>query len=161
MPCKTLAVLAAALTALCAGALCAADAMTVCVQELQVRERPSFLGRIVATAPYGTRVTPGVQQGPWMQVQLPDGACGWVHASALTKRKIKLSAGDKNVSQTADAGELALAGKGFNQQVEGELRAKNPDLDFTWVDRMEAMKATPEQILEFLQKGGLSPAGGL
>ena len=51
-------------------------------------------------------------------------------------------------------------GKGFNQQVESEFRAKNPNLDFTWVDKMETYVVSEEEMKQFLEKGGLSPEGG-
>ena len=84
-----------------------------------------------------------------------------MHSSALTSKKIELKAGAQDVQASVSSNELALAGKGFNQQVEGQFKAKNPDIDFTWIDRMETFAVTEEQMQQFLQTGGLSPQGGL
>ena len=92
---------------------------------------------------------------------LSEGAAeGWIHASALTPKKIVLRAGAEDVEAAASSDELALAGKGFNQQVESEFRAKNPNLDFTWIDEMETYVVSENEMKQFLKEGELSPEGG-
>lgn len=54
---------------------------------------------------------------------------------------------------------MALAGKGFNEQVEREYR-KQTDLDYTWVDRMAQITVTEEQMERFLREGKLGEFGG-
>jgi hypothetical protein len=71
-----------------------------------------------------------------------------------------LKSGASNVQAAADSDELALAGKGFNKQVEGAFRSKNPHMDFTWVDKMEAMEVSQEEIQRFLEDGELLKQGG-
>ena len=66
-----------------------------------------------------------------------------------------------DVAQAASSDELALAGKGFSKQVEGEFKTKNPQLDYTWVNRMEQMVISQEQIEQFLKDGKLAPEGGI
>jgi len=84
-----------------------------------------------------------------------------VHASALTTKKIALRSGASDVGQAATDDEVALAGKGFNKQVEGEFRLKNQDIDFTWIDKMEAIVISPIEMQRFLSEGNLFPEGGL
>ena len=135
--------------------------MSVQVKAGQLRAAPSFLGKIVATVSYGDQVEVREEKGAWSRVGLPAGGSeGWIHTSALTQKKIVLKAGASDVSQTASSEEIALAGKGFNEQVEGEFKTKNPNLDFTWVDRMETFVVTQEQMQRVLKNGEVSPKGG-
>ncbi len=135
--------------------------MSVQVKKGQIRLTPSFLGRIVALLSYGDRVYVLEQKGSWTKVGLSKGISdGWIHSSALTRKKIILKAGAQDVQTAASSDELALAGKGFNQQVESEFRAKNPNLDFTWVDRMEKFVVSEKQMKKFLKKGEVFPKGG-
>ena len=102
------------------------------------------------------------QQGAWLKVGLPGLKTeGWMHASALTSKKIVLQAGEQAVGQGASSDELALAGKGFNQQVENTFRAQNPNLDFSWIDRMEKIVVSQSEMETFLREGGVTPEGGL
>ena len=96
----------------------------------------------------------------WLRVAMPgSGISGWMHVSALTRKEIVLTAGADDVRQAATSDDLALAGKGFNQQVEAEFRAKNRHVDFTWIDQMEQYAVSQAQINRFIQYGGLKPAG--
>lgn len=136
-------------------------AMSVQVKQGQVRATPSFLGKIVATLAYGDRVETLEDKDGWIKVAPPGSKTpGWMHSSALTEKRIVLKAGRKEAEAAASGGELALAGKGFNADVEAEFKKKHKDVDFTWIDRMQAMKVPPEKISAFLQEGGLAPAQG-
>ena len=138
----------------------AAKVMSVQVRNGQVRATPSFLGQVVAPVNYGDQVDIVLQQGPWMQVKTLGGKTGWIHQSALSAKKIVMNAGDQDVKTGASGDELALAGKGFNSDVEAAFKKENKSIDFTWVDKMEKMKADPEEITEFLKEGAVAPAEG-
>lgn len=137
----------------------AAKEMSVQVRTGQLRERPSFLGKVVAEVQYGDRVTVDQAQGPWMQVTVASQS-GWIHESALTKSKIRLGSGDTAAPTAASSEELALAGKGFNADVEAEFKAQHKDIDFTWVDRMEGMGLSMDRLVAFLKEGGVKPLEG-
>lgn len=137
-----------------ATALHAAE-MSVQIQAGQLRETPSFLGKVVATVSYADRVVIITKQSPWMQVSSPSGTKGWIHESALTRDKIVLKAGADDVQRTASGEEIALAGKGFNSQVEADFKDKNKEIDFTWIDRMEKFKVEQSEMNVFLKEGGL------
>lgn len=132
--------------------------MRVTVKETQVRAAPTYMGKILATLPYDAPVSVLTEQSGWARVKLPSGE-GWVHLSALTMKKVSLQSGSQTVGTGASSGEVALAGKGFNQQVE-ERYKEEKDLDYTWVDRMAGYTVTPEQALAFLQAGGLDTSLG-
>jgi uncharacterized protein YgiM (DUF1202 family) len=150
-----------ALLLLAAGALAAGPiAMSVQVKNTQVREQPSFLAKVLSSLNYGDRLQVVEQQGDWSKVSAPGGQAGWVHTSALTKKKIALQAGSQNAQTAASGEELALAGKGFNSDVEADFKAKNRNIDFTWVDKMEKIKILPGPMQQFLKEGGIQPLEG-
>ncbi len=156
----------AVLLVLASAAAFAADAaqMSVTVQETKVRATPSALGKIVGSLSYGDRVTildqPAGAPKTWRKVSSAEkGIQGWVSLSALTDKAVKLQAGSENVQGGASSGEVALAGKGFNEEVEKQYKSEG-HLDYTWVDRMAAYNPTDEQVAAFLKDGGLSTQGG-
>jgi SH3-like domain-containing protein len=134
--------------------------MSVQVKNGQVLGTPSFLGKVVTHVNYGDRIQVLEQQGDWSKVTAPDGQSGWMHNSSLTKKKIAMSAGSQNAQTAASGDELALAGKGFNSDVEADFKAKNRNVDFTWVDKMEKIKVQPDSMQQFLKDGGIQPAEG-
>ena len=48
---------------------------------------------------------------------------GWIHQSALTSKQIVMNSGAA-VSSSANSQEIALAGKGFNEDVERQYGAE-------------------------------------
>lgn len=143
----------------------AADAkyMTVAVQKTQVRATLGYLGAIVGLLSYGDRVTvlaqPSGAPKDWLYVLGPDAKLkGWVNASALTAKKVELSSKSGSVQKSASSGDVALAGKGFNSDVEAEYRSEG-GLDYTWVDRMESFVVPSTTVIEFMEEGGLTAGG--
>ena len=137
-----------------------AETLRVQVQNGQIRETPSFLGHVVATVPYGQAVEASEAQGGWRQVRTTDGKAGWLHASALTAKRLQAQGGGAAVGTGASGDEMALAGKGFNADVEARFKSEHAGIDFTWVDKMSKMNASAEQIARFAQAGGLKRNGG-
>jgi hypothetical protein len=130
--------------------------MSVQVKNAQVRATPSFLGRVQAEVSYAQQVLVQEDQGAWLKVSVPGkGVEGWLHGSALTAKRIVLQAGAEDVQLSASSGEIALAGKGFNEQVEKEFRARNTDVDFTWIDRLETRRPNAARIEQFAKQGNL------
>jgi hypothetical protein len=135
--------------------------MSVEVQEAQLRAKPNFMGKIVMILAYGDRVAVLEEQAGWMRVSLErdSNVTGWIHASALTKKKIELKAGTE-VAQVSDS-EVVIAGKGFTSQVEQEFKLANQNLDYTWIDKMEKeFVVSQNAIQKFLKAGGLASEGG-
>lgn len=129
--------------------------MSVQVKSGQVRATPSYLGKVTGDLAYGDQVTILKEQGEWRQVQTKAGQTGWVHVSALSKKKIVLSSGNTTAQTSTSGDELALAGKGFNSDVEAQFKAQNKDIDFTWIDKMEKIKVDTQESVTFLKEGGL------
>lgn len=154
---KSVLMAAAAVAALAGVAL--AERLNVQVQDGQVRATPSFLGAVIAKLPYGAPVEAQPEQNGWVQVQTAAGQSGWMHKSSLTTKKVALAAGGAGASG-ASSDELALAGKGFNSDVEQEFRRQNPNVSFATVDRMTKIVITPQEMLQFLAAGGVQPPTG-
>lgn len=135
--------------------------MSVQVKKGEIRSTPSFLGAIVARVSYGDRVYIRGEKGPWFKVSIPGRINeGWMHSSALTVKRIAFNAGAADVRTSASSNELALAGKGFNKQVENEFKEKNPKVNYAWIDRMEKFVVSEKEIKRFLKEGKLFPKGG-
>jgi uncharacterized protein YgiM (DUF1202 family) len=146
---------------ICLAAMAASVRMNVQVQAGQVRATASFLGKLVVTLPYGSSVEVLKQTGDWMQVKTAQGKTGWMHKSALTAKAVAMGAGNTTAKAGASSDELALAGKGFNSDVEREFKAKNKNLNFAAVDRMEKIKIPAADLQGFLASGGVkAPQGG-
>jgi len=55
---------------------------------------------------------------------------------------------------------LALAGKGFNSDVEAQFKKTHKDIDFSVVDKMEKIKISSSEMQAFLKDGDVAPKGG-
>ncbi|HPC19463.1 MAG TPA: SH3 domain-containing protein [Kiritimatiellia bacterium] len=134
----------------------AAREMSVQVREGQLRNRASFLGTVTGTVAYGDRVTVNQTQAGWCEVASAAGVSGWIHESALTPKRVVMSAAAGDVRSGASGEEIALAGKGFNKEVEAEYKSQNKNLDYTWIDWMGRQIVPEAQIVQFLKQGGLA-----
>ena len=135
--------------------------MSIQVKNGDVRSSPSFMGKIVDQLKYGDQVAVQNVKGSWYFIDRPEGSTdGWMHSSALSVKKIVLNPGASDAEQAASSDEITLAGKGFNQQVENDFKSKNPQVDFAWINKMEKMTVSQNQIQAFIKEGQLSPKGG-
>jgi len=156
---KSLA-LAVFLALACAAlAYAAAKTMSVAIRDAQLRETPSFLGKIVGPAPYAQQVEIVEEKGDWDKVAAPGGSTGWLHVSALSDKKLALASGAGDASQAVSGKEMALAGKGFNAQVEAEYR-RGHGAGYEWIDKMGKVAYPPEALMAFLAQGEIYPREG-
>lgn len=132
--------------------------MSVRVRKAEIRSSPSFLSKIVHAVRYGDRLRTYPEKDSWVQVDF-EKKRGWMHISALTKKEILLNPDAKEAKRAAVDDELALAGKGFNKQVEAKYRERHRNLSFEWVDKAETYKVSDLEIREFLEKGDLQAGG--
>jgi hypothetical protein len=140
--------------------LLAAETLVVKVQSTNLRKSPKFYAPSLLTLRAGDKIEQIASQEGWLQVRTSGGATGWVHSSAVVVQKFDLLAMDKSMKTQATASEVALAGKGFNKQVEESYRAKHGDVSFVWVDRMLQVKIPPAQVEEFMRQGKLGEFRG-
>lgn len=130
--------------------------MTVQVREGQLRATPSHFGKITAKIFYGDGVTVLEEKGDWKRVSVADGkGQGWLHGRALTSKRTILKAGRSQAGTSVSQDEIALAGKGFSEEVEKEYRKNNANLDYAWINRMETIRISPRQMENFVEDGRL------
>ena len=126
--------------------------LSVQVKQAQLRSTPFFWGGVKAVLAYGDKVELIEDRGAWKMVAIRKSK-GWMHMSALTTNRIVLQAGNVDVKTGATSSELAIGGKGFNAKVEADFKRKNQDIDFTKVDKMEALAIKSAQMQAFLKQG--------
>ena len=137
------------------------ETMSIQVREGELRAQPSFLGAIVARTEYGDRVKVLATQGAWKKVEdMKTHGAGWIHSSALSPKRIVLAAGERDAEAAASSGELALAGKGFNSDVEEKFQSRNKNVDYRWVDNMETFEVSYGEVRDFLKRGDVGPRQG-
>lgn len=137
-----------------------AETLIVKVQTTYVRKEPKFYSPPVATLKAGESVTQISSQAGWFRVKTSKGVEGWIHSQAVQSGKLNIAAMDKSLKTSATADEVALAGKGFNKQVEDEYKSRNKGMNFGDVDRMLKIMVTPDELRRFLMDGKLAEFGG-
>jgi SH3-like domain-containing protein len=136
---------------LCAGPLVfsqvAGSQRYVAVQNAVLKNSTGFFAKSLANLPLGTEVTVILENGKWTQVRAGN-QNGWVASTSLSVRKVVAS------NSTVTANDVALAGKGFNEETEMEY--KKNGLDYSMVDSMERITILSDDLLRFITEGRLS-----
>jgi hypothetical protein len=135
------------------------DTVAISVREAEVRAGAGFLSPISGRLGYGTSVNVLSVNGDWVQIEARDeGVSGWLHSvSVLPPREMKLT-GDA-IGQGASTEEIALAGRGFSEQIENEYKEQK-QLDFDAVDEMEQLVLPIEELGAFLEQIDATIDGG-
>jgi uncharacterized protein YgiM (DUF1202 family) len=129
--------------------------MNVQVREVIVRSKPNYLSTKVGKVYYGDQVNVVGKEGNWCNIDSPG---GWIPKNVVTKLKVKVNPDEKySKGTTMRHDEVALAGKGFNPQVEAEFKKKNRNLatGFARVDQIERYSATENELKNFRRVGKL------
>lgn len=133
----------------------AAETAQVITRENAIRSDARFFAPVKTTVRYNDTVTILAKKGDWVQVRFK-GTEGYLHKSALKGKSFGLgSLGSSNAGK-ASSDEVALAGKGFNPQVEASYRKGHPEVDFTVVDKVEKTQVTDRELEKFITTGGLN-----
>lgn len=125
----------------------------ISVRETIIREKPSFLGEVITKLPYGYEVTVLDTYGAWSSILLPEDKIGWLHTASISSEKIELTRSSREIGNTSSS-EVALAGKGFNKEVEEQYINQN-SMDYSWIDYMETLEVDIESLIEFTNEEGL------
>lgn len=137
--------------------LAQADTATVSVKESAIRASCKFSAPVKTSVYYGNVLEIISEEGDWFRVRFK-GTEGCIHKSAIAKDPFFSRITNKlpfNKKSTAE-GEVALAGKGFNPEVEAAYKNKNPRLNFQAVDNVEKYKVSRSSLKEFLENGKLN-----
>jgi uncharacterized protein YgiM (DUF1202 family) len=147
---------------LCMAALftCAAAAQVrvgqtlyVTARSLPLKSGTGFFARTLGTLVYGDAVTVLQINGKWAQVEFRGRTTisGWTAQTNLTAKRIVAAAG----TGSASSREVAMAGKGFNEEVENAYR-ETSQADYNAVDAVETNRVSDDDLLSFISEGRLS-----
>ena len=119
----------------------------VAVKTTPLKSSTGFFGQDLRTLNQGDEVTLIRDDGKWAEVRAGSQS-GWVSSGSLSSRRVAAS------GAAITASEVALAGKGFSQEIEIEYRKSG--LDFSLVDSMERINVGGNELLNFVSEGRLA-----
>jgi len=129
------------------------ETVSISVRSAQLRESPSHLGQVKADLEYTEQVEVLEVRGGFYRVSSSAGE-GWLHKSAISEKEIVLAEDSEDAKRAANNDEVALAGRGFNEEVEEQYK-REEGLEFEGVDRMESREYSEEELRAFIQDGQL------
>lgn len=144
---------------LCAAALFAVqngETVYVAVKKAAIKSGTGNFDKVVAQASYGDELVVDKASNKFHRVHKASdpSITGWIPATSVTTKKIVTSS--KKVTASAD--EIALAGKGFSEQIEDGYKTSNKKLDYASVDKLESFRITDSSLKTFLEDGDLNGA---
>lgn len=143
-----------------AAAVAAAKTLSVQTTSPSLRNSPSNLASEVTRLKLRDQLTLVEDRGDWKQVTTADGKSGWVHKSAVTESAVSMNSGDKDLTGGVTAEESAQASKGFSPEIENEYKKQHKELDFAFLDKMEKIKVSADEMRAFLKQGRLEAGKG-
>ena len=128
----------------------------VAIDPAPLKAKPTASAKKTGTIEYASAVIVLKEEKSWVYVCLESDKSveGWLPATALTSKKIKA----KGNSASANADEIALAGKGFNSTIEAVIEDQY-EVDFSVVDYIETLGAEPQEVVAFAKEGELNDGG--
>lgn len=131
-----------------------AETITVITKENAIREYPRFFAPVKAFVKYGDLLSVLNKEKDWYKVKFKN-ISGYIHNTAVEERSISIQ-GKYPISTTTSEGEITLAGKGFNPQVERAYKNKYPQMRYDLVDKIEKYDVSERELMSFIKAGGLS-----
>jgi len=125
----------------------------VSVRSLPLKSGTGWFARTNGTLEYGAQVTVLQVSGNSVEVRSTanPSITGWSASANFSTRQVV-----SGTSSTATAREVALAGKGFNAEVEQSYRGGHQELNYAGVDEVERITVNENELLRFLEEGRLS-----
>ncbi|GHV10808.1 hypothetical protein FACS189491_00960 [Spirochaetia bacterium] len=120
---------------------------------VQLKSSTGFFAKTNGTLAYGDVVTVLQVKGKWVEVRSNSRSAltGWTQSANLSAKRVLASSG----TGSASASEIAMAGKGFSEEVENAYKAEGKDLNYGAVDATEAIKVTEQDLYNFITEGHL------
>jgi len=140
------------ITGLASAQISRGGTLYVAVKTVALKSSTGFFASNRGTLNYGDRVTVLQVNGRYVEVRSASNSTltGWTASANLTTRQVV-----SGNTSTASAREVALAGKGFNQDVENSYRSRG-NLNYADVNRVEAITVSENVLRQFLEGGRLS-----
>jgi len=131
----------------------AGGTLYVAVKTVTLKSGTGFFAGSKGTLNYGDRVTVIRVDGKFAEVRSAANASltGWTATANLSAKQVISGS-----SSTASAKEVALAGKGFSQEVENSYKNQKNDLNYADVDKTEGITVNEEELKKFLEEGHLN-----
>ena len=129
----------------------------VTVKTAVIKSSSGVFAKSVGNLAYGETVTVTADDGKWAEVKTAGKKplVGFLPTASLTTKRIVAS----GAAATTSASELALAGKGFNADVERAYQTDSK-LDFKPIDAMEKTIVSTKTLQSFISEGHLAAGGG-
>lgn len=127
----------------------------IITKENALREQCRFFSPVKARVQYADVITVISKEGDWYRASFK-GIEGCIHKNAIEEKSFTLSGISGTEKRSATNTEVALAGKGFNPQVESSYRRSHPEMNFRAVDLIEGYTVSETELLDFIIKGGLN-----
>jgi len=139
-------------TGFAAAQISAGKTLYVSVKTLTLKSGTGFFADSNGTLKYGDRVTVIRVDGKFAEVKsaADPSITGWTATANLSAKQV--ASGNSN---TVSAKEVALAGKGFNQEVENSYKNQKNNLNYADVDKTEAITFREDELKNFLKEGHL------
>jgi len=139
------------ITGLAAAQVRTGGTLFVSTNTLDLKTGTGFFAANRGTLNYGDRVTVLQVNGRFVEIRSAENASlsGWAPSANLSARQVVGGTGS-----TATASEIAMAGKGFNQELEASYRARG-NLHYAELDRIEAITINGAALRQFLEEGRL------
>ena len=131
-----------------------AETVTVITWDNAIREYATFFAPVKANVRYNDRLEVLATQGDWYKVKYGP-SIGYIHKSAVEQRVAAMSASYPGKRSSVSQSEAALAGKGFNPQVEASYKNQHPEMKFYLVDSIERYVVPDREVAQFITNGGL------
>ena len=140
-----------------AGGIAAAQAVAggtlyVAVKTVTLKASTGSFAANKGTLNYGDKVTVIRIDGRFAEIKSASNSSltGWTATANLSAKQVV--AGN---SSAASAREVALAGKGFNQEVENSYKNQKNNLNYADVDKVETITISEADLKKFLEDGRL------
>jgi len=125
--------------------------MYVAAKTVELKSSAGFFASAKGTLAYGAAVTVLQINGNWAEIRSAANSSlsGWTAVANLSAKRIVSGS-----ATGATASEVALAGKGFNQEVENVYKS-NGRLNYADVDKTEAQNVSKKELQDFIAAGHL------
>jgi SH3-like domain-containing protein len=133
------------------GSFARGSTLYVAVKSAALKSSAGFFASNRALMNRGDAVTVLQEKGKWVEVRPADNVSlsGWIAQASLTAKRIT------NAGREFSNTEVAMAGKGFTEEVEKKYQTLG-EIDYTFIDQMEARKVPEGELLKFLTEGRLA-----